>query len=265
MATGENEASSLSPLFVLSPGYWYMVYGVSLLPLFVLSPGYWYMHGVPSFVVAAVCVVSWLLVHGVARLFAVALFVLSAHLKFPAQCQLKLVWLLQLCSCFFLSYPIALSCLQMAKKRPRVVTDFEEVGQEPSTSAVVHGVISSLSPIKKGRKSKYFHGCVSDGKRSMRFVSFSERQLDSMEKFKESKRPVELKDCQLKRAKRGDELEIVMKSSTAIAPSPEKINISGIDFDDGVCPKVTVSDVKDKCVFDILDIDVKVCSVCTFS
>ena len=92
----------------------------------------------------------------------------------------------------------------MARKRPRVVTDTEEVGQEPSTSAVVQGVISSLSPIKKGWKkpnSKYFHGCVSDGKRSMRFVSFSERHLDLMEKFKESKRPVELRDCLLNRAK----------------------------------------------------------------
>ena len=52
-----------------------------------------------------------------------------------------------------------------------------------------------------------------------------------------------------------------MSKFAVFAPSPEKINISGIDFDDGVCPKVTVSDVKDKCVFDILDIDVKVCSV----
>ena len=42
------------------------------------------VHVVASFVVAAVYVVSWLLVHGVVSLFAVALFVLSARLKFPA-------------------------------------------------------------------------------------------------------------------------------------------------------------------------------------
>ncbi len=56
----------------------------------------------------------------------------------------------------------------------------------------------SLSPLKKGRKSgaKYFDGSVSDGKRSLRFVSFSEKQFDLIEKLT---------------AKRGDELEIVMK------------------------------------------------------
>ncbi len=77
----------------------------------------------------------------------------------------------------------------MARKRPRIVTDFEKIGEEPSTSADVHGVIKSLSPLKKGRKSgaKYFDGCVSD-----EFASFSEKQFDVIEKFKGKESAVEL-------------------------------------------------------------------------
>ena len=54
----------------------------------------------------------------------------------------------------------------MASKRNKEeVEDFEEV-DEPLASASVHGVISSLSPIKKGRNSNYFDGTVSDGSQS---------------------------------------------------------------------------------------------------
>ncbi len=48
--------------------------------------------------------------------------------------------------------------VQMARKRPRIVTDFEE---EPSTSADVHG---ALSPLKKGlERSTMENGvCISE-------------------------------------------------------------------------------------------------------
>ena len=47
---------------------------------------------------------------------------------------------------------------------------------EPLSTASVHGVITSLSPIKKGRKSNCFDGNVSDGKSKVRLVGFSPSQ-----------------------------------------------------------------------------------------
>ncbi len=81
---------------------------------------------------------------------------------------------------------IADCCLvQMARKRPRIVTDFEKIGEEPSTHQWQMCTVSCvLSPLKKGRNLEFFDG---DGKRR--------KQCDWI--------AVELKDdCQLKRAKR---------------------------------------------------------------
>ena len=41
---------------------------------------------------------------------------------------------------------------------------------------IVHGVISTLFPIKKGCKSNYFDGSVSDGKSNIRLVGFNPSQ-----------------------------------------------------------------------------------------
>jgi len=60
----------------------------------------------------------------------------------------------------------------MASKHKREVEDFEGVAK-PLGSANVHGVISLLSPIKKGRKSNYFEGTVSDGKSKLRLVGLA--------------------------------------------------------------------------------------------
>ena len=44
-----------------------------------------------------------------------------------------------------------------------------------SDNATVHGVIRSLSPLKKGKASNFFHANLTDGKTQMRVVGFQER------------------------------------------------------------------------------------------
>ena len=51
----------------------------------------------------------------------------------------------------------------MAKKRSGEITNLDEIGEDPITSADIHAVVTALSPLKKGRKSRYFDGMVSDG------------------------------------------------------------------------------------------------------
>ncbi len=81
----------------------------------------------------------------------------------------------------------------MAKKRPREITDFDAIGDELIPSATVRCILTSLSPIKKGRKCRYFDGSATDGKTARRLWSFSERQLESLQKFKSAKETVELR------------------------------------------------------------------------
>ena len=43
-------------------------------------------------------------------------------------------------------------------------------------SANVHGVLASVSSVKKGRKQNYFKGKVSDGNSKLWFVGFDSKQ-----------------------------------------------------------------------------------------
>lgn len=54
------------------------------------------------------------------------------------------------------------------------MTDLDEIGDEPISSANVHIVVTSLSPLKKGRKLSYFDGTVSDGSTCRPVVAFTE-------------------------------------------------------------------------------------------
>ena len=70
------------------------------------------------------------------------------------------------------------ACTSQGTKRKHVELEVDEVEslEEPISTASIHGVISSLSPIKKGRKSNYFDGSVSNGKSKVRLVGFSPSQ-----------------------------------------------------------------------------------------
>ena len=85
----------------------------------------------------------------------------------------------------------------MAYKRKLEVDDFESVN-EPADSASVHGVISDVSPIKKGRHSEFFEGNVYDGQSTMRLIGFKKSQQKQMKQMMESKEPIFIDDCQIK-------------------------------------------------------------------
>ena len=83
---------------------------------------------------------------------------------------------------------------------------------EPLSTASVHGVISSLSPIKKGCKSNYFDGSVSDGKSKVRLVGFSPSQQTKMER----KQAIKFDDCEVRHARRGQKMEILLKAQKLV-------------------------------------------------
>ena len=76
----------------------------------------------------------------------------------------------------------------------------------PSGSASVEGVfVGPVSPIKTSRnnaKVKYFEGQLSDGSKTVRFVSFEPKLRSQVEQAREGLRGVSLANCTVKRSRR---------------------------------------------------------------
>ena len=103
----------------------------------------------------------------------------------------------------------------MARKRGfEEIENFEEVDKAIS-SANVYGVVTSLSPVKKGHKSNYFEGTVSDGNSKLWLVGFDARQQKRMDEFKVKKQPLEIRNCEIKQSRRGERMEILFKADTS--------------------------------------------------
>jgi len=97
----------------------------------------------------------------------------------------------------------------------------------PSNSANVEGMfVGPISPIKTSRKNDrvhYFDGCLSDGSKTVRFVSFDPKLRPQIEKAKEDLRGVSLTNCAVKR-NRG-EMEVVVSTQSKILNSPKKFKV----------------------------------------
>ena len=120
----------------------------------------------------------------------------------------------------------------VSKGRKRKLEELEvdevESLDETLSTACVHGVISTLSPIKKGCKSNYFDGSVSDGKSNIRLVGFNPSQRIRMKNLMKNKQAVKIDDCEVRHARRGQSMEILLKGSTKISMSPRKFECSNI-------------------------------------
>ena len=148
---------------------------------------------------------------------------------------------------------------EVNRKRPFEVSNFEELGSEARNSTRGDNVVV---PYQKRIESKFFDGTVSDGKKSLRVVAFSEKQLKAMEQYKSSRQAVEPKDCQVQHARRGDHVEIVLKSKSEVLPYEKKIDVSGINFSDSDAPEVMISAIESKYIFDLVSVRGKVHVIC---
>ena len=146
----------------------------------------------------------------------------------------------------------------LKRKHEELEVDKVESLDEPLSSAHIHGVISSLSPIKKGCKSNYFDGSVSNGKSKVRFVGFSPSQRTRMTHLMEKKQPIQLNDCEARPARRGQKMEILLKGSTKISVSPKKFDFSNIFIEEEVTPLIQI---ESKSIYDCITIHVKVSKV----
>ncbi len=147
--------------------------------------------------------------------------------------------------------------ITMARKRPNEEsTSFEveclDAVNQPHSSVNIHGVITSLSPIKKGRTRNYFDGTVSDGTLKLRMVGFNVKQRAAMRDLLEKKEAVDLKDRQIQQARRGHSMEVLLKNSTEVSASPKKISVSSLEFEDANATTIPSNESREKYVIGVI-------------
>ena len=89
--------------------------------------------------------------------------------------------------------------------------------------ATLHALVMSMSPLKK--KGTYFDGELTDGDEVTRIVGFDKAQQQKLEKFYTEKIPVILTNCEIKRNKFNNRLEVVLRSYSKIEKSDVNFEI----------------------------------------
>jgi len=89
-------------------------------------------------------------------------------------------------------------------KRSFEEVDNFDVVEKGRASASVHGVLMSVSPVRKGRKQNYFEGKMSDGSSKLRFVGFDLKQQKKMSEMLPKKQAIEIENCEIKPSRWGE-------------------------------------------------------------
>ena len=148
-----------------------------------------------------------------------------------------------------------------------IVMDVSEL-KENSSAVTVHGVlVGEVSPVKtskKGTDVKYFEGALSDGKKSVRVVSFDPKLRNQFEEAKKQHCGVALKNCVVKRKLQTDNFEILMNSKSSVVKSPKKFKVEEQDVvSPSHCSELgTLEEIKDLSEHQQVTVSGKIQSVC---
>ena len=113
----------------------------------------------------------------------------------------------------------------------------------------LHGVVvDELSPVKtssKNRSVKYFDGRFSDGKKTVRLVSFDPNLRNKLEEIRKSGGGLALQNCLVKR--KADNFELHVNNKSSVVSSPKKFKVSDDNVENGMsCPELrTLEELKD--------------------
>ena len=77
----------------------------------------------------------------------------------------------------------------------------------------------------------------------------------------DKKEAIQLSDCEIKKARRGEKMEVVLKGSTTISGSPKKIQVSSVDFEDDKPVVLTLQELQSTDEYEKVSIEVKVIKV----
>ena len=150
----------------------------------------------------------------------------------------------------------------MAGAKRRLV-ELEELSKldEPIPNASVHGVLTSLSPMK-GEKGNFFDGMISNGIGKTRLVGFNLSQKRSLSNFSGNREAVLLDNCEVKRARRGGcGMEVQLKGDTEIRSSPRRFNIPAAEFVVDQPKDIALIELQNLDQYERVNVSVKVLSI----
>jgi len=89
-------------------------------------------------------------------------------------------------------------------------------------------VVGQVSPIKSSKSKsgvRYFDGSFSDGRKTLRMISFDPKLHEQFEEAQKSQSSVALKNCIVKR-ERSNKLEILVNSKSSLIKSSKKFKVT---------------------------------------
>ena len=120
--------------------------------------------------------------------------------------------------------------LRFRMAKGKLDLEVSEIGSSGEMScANVHGRVVELSPIKKSRYNdevEYFEGQITDGKEMRRMVCFHPKIWKEIKEMKEKGESVTLLNCNIKKAKIGDQYELVASGKCSVVSSPKRKEVS---------------------------------------
>ena len=85
-----------------------------------------------------------------------------------------------------------------------------------------------MKSLSAASESEYFEARLNDGYVNMRVVGFQGAQQKKLVNFQDNVRSVSLQNCQVKRVRVSEKLEIVLKSCSRVESSPKKFVLEDV-------------------------------------
>lgn len=120
----------------------------------------------------------------------------------------------------------------MAQKRKlNEVDQFDDLSTvtRTSLSAEIRGVVTAVSPMKKGKTCDYFNGELADNKARIRLFGFHDNVRQKLLEHQKKQDGVMIAKCEVKQARKGDKLEIMLGKQSEISDCTDTFNISEVE------------------------------------
>lgn len=152
--------------------------------------------------------------------------------------------------------------VNMAAPRKRQLEEIEALDEldRPIPNANIHGAVTMLSPVKKGRNSLFFDGTIADGKSSVRLVGFSAEQQKKLTTLQQNKKPINIVNCEIKSSRQGHKMEVMLKNATVIQESTKEIDSAAFEQEEVETVNAAINELGKIQNYQKINVQVKVLS-----
>ena len=109
-------------------------------------------------------------------------------------------------------------CIMAKRRMCEEANSLDEVNS-PVANVTVHGAVTAVSPVKKGKRSIFFDGMLADHTARVRLFGFDSFQQRKLDELHQRRLPAEISDCEVKRSRYHEGFEVMLKNSSKIKES----------------------------------------------